>query len=263
MNTKARKTTHSWPVICRQSKQYASDDDEDDDDNDDDEDVYNDDDDDQSEDYETVFALNNNFTQSKKSFYNNRTSTTPSIDNSTDIEYTFNNNDNLSNRKYLVADYNPKQSQSDTFHTTSSVVNAQSDFNTFSGGSRSKSISCSSRLLGGRNSIVPLLTQTQAQRRQTILMDAPVTSSSMQSQQNHDDSNTTCTTPPPVIFLFVTLLMTISATGMLCFAVMTDHWELVKWDRNLLDHLTNKTTPKTILHWHLDDRVARMPITRK
>lgn len=166
--------------------------------------------------------------------------------------------DNLSNRKYLVADYNPsKQSQSDFLNTTTSVVNAQSDFNL---GGKTNS---STRLLA-RNSIVPLMSQqaTQAQRRQTILMDVPAALPSNSTTRNSNTS-TSCTTPPPIIFLFVTLLMTISATGMLCFAVMTDHWEIVKWDRNLLEHLANKTTPRTVLHWHLDDRVARMSITRK
>lgn len=69
-----------------------------------------------------------------------------------------------------------------------------------------------------------------------------------------------CTTPPPIIFLLVTLLMTISATVMMCVAVMTDHWETITWDREYLIKLTNNTPHA--LHWHLSDRVARLPITR-
>lgn len=42
---------------------------------------------------------------------------------------------------------------------------------------------------------------------------------------------------------------------------MTNHWEIIRWDRTLLEQLTNNTAH--VLHWHLDDRVARMPITRK
>lgn len=72
--------------------------------------------------------------------------------------------------------------------------------------------------------------------------------------------NTTCTAPPPVIFLMITLLMTISATAMLCVAVMTDHWESITWDRDLLNKLTNNTTHS--LRWHLNGRVASMPVQR-
>lgn len=232
MNTKARKTT-SWPVICRQSKHYASDED-----------------DDHSSDYETIFALNNNFqtlSKAKSNSYHHRTSTNILASATQDTEPI---NDILSNRKYLVADYNPKQTQSD-FQTTSSIVNTQSDFS-------AGKTNCTTRLLG-RNSIVPLMTSqsTPAQRRQTILMDT-----SMQNQ-SMNQRNSSCQTPPPVIFLFVTLLFTVSATGFLSFAVMSDHWEIIKWDRNLLEHLSNKSMQKTSLQWHLDDRVARISFTRE
>lgn len=235
MNAKARKTT-SWPVICRQSKHYASDDE-----------------DEQSSDYETVFALNNNFRTLSKTKSNNnyhhRTSTNIIATSMQDTEPPL--NDILSNRKYLVADYNPKQTQSDNFQTTSSIVNTQSDFS-------AGKTNCTTRLLG-RNSIVPLMSSqaTQAQRRQTILMDT-----SMQNQ-SINQRNTSCQTPPPVIFLFVTLLFTVSATGFLSFAVMSDHWEIIKWDRNLLEHLANKSIQKTSLQWHLDDRVARISFARE
>lgn len=70
----------------------------------------------------------------------------------------------------------------------------------------------------------------------------------------------TCTAPPPVIFLMITLLMTISATAVLCVAVMTDHWESITWDRDLLNKLTNNTSHS--LRWHLNGRVASMSINR-
>lgn len=69
-------------------------------------------------------------------------------------------------------------------------------------------------------------------------------------------------TPTPVIFLFVTLLMTTSATAMLCAAIMTDHWEHVTWDRTSLDKLANESSTHN-LHWLLDGRVARLPIKSK
>lgn len=72
--------------------------------------------------------------------------------------------------------------------------------------------------------------------------------------------NSTCTAPPPIIFLMVTLLMTISATTMLCVAVMTDHWENIKWDSNLLNRMANNT--HHTLKWHLHGRVASMSFAR-
>lgn len=72
--------------------------------------------------------------------------------------------------------------------------------------------------------------------------------------------NTTCIAPPPVIFLMVTLLMTISATGLLCVAVMTDHWESITWDRDLLNKLASNSSHS--LRWHLNGRIASMPINR-
>lgn len=154
---------------------------------------------------------------------------------------------NLSERKYLVADYNPID-----FHTTTSIHNAQSDF---SDSTNNHNNSKSTRLLS-RNSIVPLMSQSQ--RRQTTLIDEATASA---INQTHSTHTRTCRTPSPILFLMITLMMTISATAMLCFAVMSDHWEIIRWDRNLLDHLTNNTGHG--LHWHLDDRVARMSITRK
>ncbi|XP_055852101.1 uncharacterized protein LOC129916270, partial [Episyrphus balteatus] len=66
-----------------------------------------------------------------------------------------------------------------------------------------------------------------------------------------------CNGPPPILFLFVTLLMTTSATAMLCAAIMTDHWEHVRWDRERLDRLSNHTG--LTLDWVLDEKVAILP----
>lgn len=217
MNISARKTTHSWPVICRQSKHYASDDDED---NNDDNNSNQHDSDDDDDDDEIVFTHKNTYQKINQ--------------NPTNTDY-------LSCRKYLVADYKPKQQIDYHTSTITSVVNAQSDF----------PIS----LKAPRNSIVPLMSQSQAQHRETL------SETNVSSIHTTAADQTSCIAPPPIIFLLITLLMTLSATGLLCLAVMSDHWETIRWDRNLLEHLTNNTSNR--LHWHLDDKVARLPISRK
>lgn len=198
-----------------------SDDEDDEDDNDTDNEF------DDNGDFETIFSLNN---------YHS-------------IERDHSDN-NLSERKYLVADYNPID-----FHTTTSIHNAQSDFSDNNSTNINNKSNCTTRLLG-RNSIVPLMSQSQ--RRRATLIDEATASAINQTNSTH---TTSCRTPSPILFLMITLMMTISATAMLCFAVMSDHWEIIRWDRHLLDGLTNNTAHS--LHWHLDDRVARMPITRK
>lgn len=49
--------------------------------------------------------------------------------------------------------------------------------------------------------------------------------------------------------------MTTCATGMLCAAIMTDHWEEVTWDKENLDILANGTVR---MRWLLDRTVARV-----
>lgn len=80
-------------------------------------------------------------------------------------------------------------------------------------------------------------------------MQAPTSSSLM--------GMTICSNPPPVVFLMITLLMTISATAMLCVAVMTDHWEIIRWDRDAVQaKITNNTHNR--LQWFLGGRVAKI-----
>ncbi|XP_017888147.1 uncharacterized protein LOC108629789 [Ceratina calcarata] len=55
---------------------------------------------------------------------------------------------------------------------------------------------------------------------------------------------------PLLIFLVVTLTLTVAATGLLCGAIMSDHWEEVSWDKEALTH-ANVT-----LTWYLDGQVA-------
>ncbi|GBP37213.1 Zinc finger BED domain-containing protein 4 [Eumeta japonica] len=50
-------------------------------------------------------------------------------------------------------------------------------------------------------------------------------------------------------------------TGVLCAAMMTEHWEQVAWNRGALAALVNRT--ELTLHWLLDDKVAKgMPSDR-
>jgi len=89
----------------------------------------------------------------------------------------------------------------------------------------------------------------------------------MQHIQNVENDEQTqssgiCYVPPTVIFLFITLLMTTSATSMLCAAIMTDHWENVTWDRDALIGIVNQSTSARTsnqLEFLLDGKVARLP----
>ncbi|XP_047358451.1 uncharacterized protein LOC124952500 isoform X4 [Vespa velutina] len=56
---------------------------------------------------------------------------------------------------------------------------------------------------------------------------------------------------PRLVFLFATLVLTFAATGLLCGAIMTDHWEEVGWDKEALIHANVSLT------W-LDDQVAML-----
>lgn len=55
-----------------------------------------------------------------------------------------------------------------------------------------------------------------------------------------------------LIFLFVTLVLTIAATGLLCGAIMSDHWEEISWDKEDLIHANVNLT------WYLNGQVARL-----
>ncbi|XP_012271641.1 uncharacterized protein LOC105695009 [Orussus abietinus] len=57
---------------------------------------------------------------------------------------------------------------------------------------------------------------------------------------------------PRLVFLLATLALTFAATGLLCGAIMSDHWEEVGWDREALARANVSTT------WYLDGRVAML-----
>ncbi|XP_057657612.1 uncharacterized protein LOC130894693 isoform X2 [Diorhabda carinulata] len=74
----------------------------------------------------------------------------------------------------------------------------------------------------------------------------------MENSDADDETGWNCSVHPSVFFL---LVLTTCATGMLCAAIMTDHWEEVTWDKTNLDTLANKTVT---VHWLLDKTVARI-----
>ncbi|XP_023311439.1 uncharacterized protein LOC108914133 [Anoplophora glabripennis] len=77
----------------------------------------------------------------------------------------------------------------------------------------------------------------------------------MENTETEDETGWNCSVHPSVFFLLGTLVLTTCATGMLCAAIMTDHWEEVTWDKESLDILANGTVK---LRWLLDRTVARV-----
>ncbi|XP_018356379.1 PREDICTED: uncharacterized protein LOC108756807 isoform X1 [Trachymyrmex septentrionalis] len=55
-----------------------------------------------------------------------------------------------------------------------------------------------------------------------------------------------------LVFLFVTLVLTVAATGLLCSAIMSDHWEEINWDKEDLIHANVNLT------WYLNGQVAKL-----
>ncbi|XP_050308583.1 uncharacterized protein LOC126744991 [Anthonomus grandis grandis] len=70
-----------------------------------------------------------------------------------------------------------------------------------------------------------------------------------------EEAGWNCSVHPSVFFLLGTLVLTTCATGMLCAAIMSDHWEEVTWDMEKLGILANGTVRLT---WLLDKTVARV-----
>lgn len=84
---------------------------------------------------------------------------------------------------------------------------------------------------------------------------------SVSGQNQTQLGGSTCNLAPnPIAILILTLLLTMSATAVLCAAMMTNNWELIRWDANELQRLANESRPDPIeLEWVLKDRVARIP----
>lgn len=77
----------------------------------------------------------------------------------------------------------------------------------------------------------------------------------METTETDDEPGWNCSVHPSVFFLLGTLVLTTCATGMLCAAIMTDHWEEVTWDRQQLQLLSNVNIS---MQWLLDRTVTKI-----
>lgn len=77
----------------------------------------------------------------------------------------------------------------------------------------------------------------------------------MEATETEEEAGWNCSVHPSVFFLLGTLVLTTCASGMLCAAIMTDHWEEVTWDRITLDSRANSSLR---LRWLLDGVVAKV-----
>lgn len=77
-----------------------------------------------------------------------------------------------------------------------------------------------------------------------------------------EPENNNCTLKPNIVFLMVTLLVTATATAILCASIMTQNWEYVTWDTHKLRALEKEVMVNTSseinmygLEWLFDDQV--------
>ncbi|XP_030751937.1 uncharacterized protein LOC115879312 isoform X2 [Sitophilus oryzae] len=84
---------------------------------------------------------------------------------------------------------------------------------------------------------------------------ATATNDNVAATEDGEEASWNCSVHPSVFFLLGTLVLTTCATGMLCAAIMTDHWEEVTWDMDKLETLANGSVR---LQWLLDRTVARV-----
>lgn len=89
------------------------------------------------------------------------------------------------------------------------------------------------------------------------------TSHSRRKMHTHTETpnRTCCMAPRPVIFLFVTLLVTTGTTALLCGAIMSDHWEKLTWDKEILEKITHNKSSS--VQWQLDGRAAIVTVDSK
>ncbi|KAJ8970236.1 hypothetical protein NQ317_017596 [Molorchus minor] len=68
----------------------------------------------------------------------------------------------------------------------------------------------------------------------------------MENTEAEDETGWNCSVHPSVFFLLGTLLLTTCATGMLCGAIMTDHWEEWLLDKTVAKVCTDDIRERTI-----------------
>lgn len=70
-----------------------------------------------------------------------------------------------------------------------------------------------------------------------------------------------CALPSPTVVLIITVLATITATSMLCTAIVSNDWEQLEWNRTkLLDILAEFPAPPPPLSTHLHHTVLRIEL---
>lgn len=67
---------------------------------------------------------------------------------------------------------------------------------------------------------------------------------------------------PSVFFLVITIFVTACATSLLCVAIMTDYWEIIKFDRNKVEAIARRNNQTHELEWLFDGSAGRVTISR-
>ncbi|XP_076051184.1 uncharacterized protein LOC143031358 [Oratosquilla oratoria] len=65
---------------------------------------------------------------------------------------------------------------------------------------------------------------------------------------------------PACVFLTLTVLVTAAATVLLCSAVLTDHWEVITFDKEQVMSITRNRNATHNVTWLWNDKVARVDI---
>ncbi|XP_064097490.1 uncharacterized protein LOC135208845 [Macrobrachium nipponense] len=65
---------------------------------------------------------------------------------------------------------------------------------------------------------------------------------------------------PACLFLALTLLVTAAATVILCTAILTNHWELISFDREAVEAIAAKFNDTHTLEWLWDGKVGKVSI---
>ncbi|XP_066972913.1 uncharacterized protein [Macrobrachium rosenbergii] len=65
---------------------------------------------------------------------------------------------------------------------------------------------------------------------------------------------------PACLFLALTLLVTAAATVILCTAILTNHWELISFDREAVEAIAAKFNDTHTLEWLWDGKVGKVNI---
>lgn len=65
---------------------------------------------------------------------------------------------------------------------------------------------------------------------------------------------------PACLFLALTLLVTGAATAILCTAILTNHWEVITFDKHIVEAIAAKHNATHTLEWMLGGKVAKVSL---